>query len=208
MLTTTTAIYYPNENDYDKLILYNQSEILKDLKDIKKGTVTIIGREVSKEKKLLGLNKEIVEEIHNRNLFDYILVEADGSKRKSIKAPADHEPAIPNRTDRVIGLIGLDSIGKKINEENVHRPEIFCNITNSKKEDRITEDKILNLLTKNKGLFKDVPQKSKKYIMLNKADDEERKKQALLIVDLIYKNKLDVENIIVSNMKIKEFTKY
>ena len=67
-----------------------------------------------------------------KRLFDFILVEADGAKRKPIKAPADYEPVIPSSTTLVIGVIGLDALGKAIDEETIHRCELFCSLTGKK----------------------------------------------------------------------------
>ncbi len=199
LVTTSTAIYYPNEGDYDELIVNNLIDI-SSIDKIKEGSVTIIGREVSKENKLLGLSKKVIDEIYDLKLFDYILVEADGSKRKSIKSPADHEPVIPNYTDKVVGVIGIDCIGKKINVENVHRPELFCDITNSKMEEIINEEKIFKLITHCKGLFKGTSKECKKYILLNKVECDERKKIALQIIELVIKSKFDVMGITVSSI--------
>lgn len=57
--------------------------------------------------------------------FDYVLAEADGSKRLPLKAHAAWEPVIPAGTANVIWLVGASGLGKPINEA-VHRPELFC----------------------------------------------------------------------------------
>lgn len=204
LITTSTAIFYPNRNDYDRIIIDDSVNLIEALDDVKSGTITIIGREVSKENKLLGLSKEIIEKIHVRNIFDFILVEADGAKRKSIKAPADHEPVIPENTDKTIGVIGIDSIEKKINEENVHRPKLFCEITNSKIEEMIDEEKIYRLIENDKGLFKGTPIKSEKYILLNKVDNKDRQKRVLRIIELIIENEFEINGIIAANIVNEE----
>ncbi len=57
--------------------------------------------------------------------FDYVLAEADGSKRLPLKAHAAWEPVVPAGTANVIWLVGASGLGKPINEA-VHRPELFC----------------------------------------------------------------------------------
>lgn len=42
--------------------------------------------------------------------WDFVLVEADGSRRLPVKAPAVYEPVIPPGTDLVVGVIGLDAL--------------------------------------------------------------------------------------------------
>lgn len=200
LVTTSTAIFYPDEDDYDKLLINHSVEVLRNIEEIKKGTITIIGRAVSRENKLLGLEQEIIEAIHNKQLFDYILVEADGAKRKPIKSPADHEPVIPHNTDKTVGVIGLDAVGNEINEENVHRPELFCQITNSKMDEVITAETILKLITHEQGLFKDVPEGCCKYVLLNKVENEVREKSALSIKNLVIKDEFNVMGIIATSM--------
>ena len=63
-------------------------------------------------------------------LADYILVEADGSKRLPLKAHAPHEPVIPPHCTQVITVVGASGINRPI-EEAVHRPERFLELTGS-----------------------------------------------------------------------------
>ena len=58
-------------------------------------------------------------------LADYVLVEADGSRGKPLKAHAAHEPVIPENADRVIALLGITGIGRPILEA-AHRPELYA----------------------------------------------------------------------------------
>ena len=56
--------------------------------------------------------------------FDYILVEADGSKRLPAKAHNEREPQIPEETKLSILVFGASALGKPI-EDVVHRVELF-----------------------------------------------------------------------------------
>ena len=49
---------------------------------------------------------------------DYVIVEADGSKRL-------HEPVIPENTRKAVCVVGASGFGKPV-EQTVHRPELFC----------------------------------------------------------------------------------
>ncbi|MBW2653072.1 MAG: putative selenium-dependent hydroxylase accessory protein YqeC, partial [Deltaproteobacteria bacterium] len=85
LVTTTTAIFYPDESDYDEVIV----DRLKDSRmfnTVKEGRIVVLAREVSPENKLLGIDREFIEELYKKKLFHYILVEGDGSKQKPIKA--------------------------------------------------------------------------------------------------------------------------
>ena len=56
---------------------------------------------------------------------DYVLVEADGSKRLPLKAHADWEPAVPAGSARCVLVLGGSGFGRPVREA-VHRPELFC----------------------------------------------------------------------------------
>lgn len=58
-------------------------------------------------------------------LADYVIVEADGSRGRPLKAHAAHEPVIPENTNQTILLLGMSGIGKTISEA-AHRPELYA----------------------------------------------------------------------------------
>ncbi len=204
LVTTSTAIYYPKKRDYDKIILNDCSFSLNMLAGISYGTITVIGKNISRENKLVGLDRESIDRIYENQIFDYILVEADGSKRRPIKAPANHEPVIPKNTDKIIGVIGMDAINKKINEANVHRTELFCKITKSKMEEEINLRTVIELIKDKEGLFKDSPMKSKRYVLLNKVDTEKRQVKAIELLNLLKKSSVNMDGIIAADIKTEK----
>lgn len=72
-------------------------------------------------------------------LAEYVLVEADGSRRLPLKAHADHEPVIPACSRRVICVVGLSGLHRPV-RETVHRPELFCPMTGCTPEDKVTPE--------------------------------------------------------------------
>lgn len=58
-------------------------------------------------------------------LCDYVLVEADGSRRLPIKAHAPYEPVVPEEANQTICVLGLSGLMKPI-RESVHRPERYA----------------------------------------------------------------------------------
>lgn len=57
--------------------------------------------------------------------FDYVLVEADGSAGRPLKAHAPHEPVIPPEASRTICVVGASGFGRPIREA-AHRPERYA----------------------------------------------------------------------------------
>jgi molybdenum cofactor cytidylyltransferase len=111
------------------------------------------------------------EELKRRNIP--LLIEADGSQQKPLKAPAEHEPPIPEFVNLVIVVAGLSSLGKPINEEYVHRPEIFGELANQKNGATITPEDVVKVLCHPKGGLKNIPSQARRMALLNQADTPE-----------------------------------
>src|ERR687897_537884 len=62
-------------------------------------------------------------------LADVVLVEADGSRRRPIKGTADHEPVLPHAATLVVAVGSIRAFGAPVDEEHVHRPELFSKLT-------------------------------------------------------------------------------
>ena len=72
-----------------------------------------IGKIDKKNKKVVGLTNEEIDSIYN--LFDVIIIETDGSKNMPLKIPdITKEPVIYDKTDEILVLYGLSSIGRKL----------------------------------------------------------------------------------------------
>lgn len=70
-------------------------------------------------------------------LADFVLVEADGSKRLPLKAHAPHEPVIPVNARRIIYVVGADGFGRPIRQV-CHRPERYAALCGASENDIVT----------------------------------------------------------------------
>lgn len=77
--------------------------------------------------------------------FDYVLAEADGSKRLPLKAHAAWEPVITAGTANVVWVVGASGLGKPV-DEVVHRPELFCERCGCKPTDTATPERVAMVL--------------------------------------------------------------
>jgi len=199
LVTTTTAMYYPDEGDCDHVIV-DSSQDSEIFSGVAEGSIIGFGREGSPRNKLLGVAKEFIEELHKKKIFNYILVEGDGSKQRPIKAPAFYEPVIPESTTKTIGVIGLDSLGKKIDSNYVHRSELFCKVTGRKMGEIINEEEVVRLIVSPEGLFKAVPDGCQKYLLLNKAENKETQKSAMSIIESVKESGSGIHGFIVASI--------
>lgn len=70
-------------------------------------------------------------------LADFVLVEADGSKRLPLKAHAPHEPVIPPNARQTVCVVGADGFGRPIREV-CHRPERYAALCGAAEDDVVT----------------------------------------------------------------------
>ena len=74
-------------------------------------------------------------------LADYVLVEADGSKRLPLKAHATWEPVVPEGSTQSVLVVGASGFGRPVHEA-VHRPERFCELAGCLPEDEATPEAV------------------------------------------------------------------
>ncbi|MFH1690179.1 MAG: selenium cofactor biosynthesis protein YqeC [Candidatus Eisenbacteria bacterium] len=117
--------------------------------------------------KLLGVDPWTLTDIKERRLADVVLVEADGARQMSLKAPGEHEPLIPQSADLVSPVAGLDALGLPIQEGSVHRPEFLRKLTSSS---TVTPQVIADVLAADAGGMKGVPASAEVCPILNKLD--------------------------------------
>ncbi|MRR29501.1 putative selenium-dependent hydroxylase accessory protein YqeC, partial [bacterium] len=123
--------------------------------------------------RLLGLAESITVEICKTadRLSLPVLVEADGSRLRPLKAPAAHEPPIPSWVNQVVVTVGLSGIGSLLNEETVFRPEIFSALSGAKIGEEITLEHLKSLVLDPQGGMKNIPLKAHKTLLVNQIDE-------------------------------------
>lgn len=94
-----------------------------------------------------------------------LIIEADGSKRRPLKAPADWEPVIPALSDLVIVVVGLAGLMKPLTEENVFRSQIFGQLTGLAIGQVVDLQAILCYLQHPLGGLKGIPEKAKRFAL-------------------------------------------
>ncbi|KRQ87548.1 hypothetical protein ABG79_00349 [Caloramator mitchellensis] len=167
LVTTTTKMYYPTEGQCDQYFNFDDF----DIKNIK-CNIIVVCKEVLRQDKVLGLDVEQIKHLLDLNIFDACIIEGDGSRGISIKAPEEFEPVVPIFSKMVIGVIGADALYKEINDKNVFRVVKFCKVTGSNKGDLLDEKVVSKLINSDNGLFKETPSMARKIAVINKVDDE------------------------------------
>ncbi len=170
--TTTTKIYPPAPEESPRLLL-GGSEVLPILEGelIHYGHITwAAGR--SAENKLLGGSLADLAHLWARGWADYLIVEADGSARRPIKAPGQNEPQVPPESTCFISVFGLSALGQPLNSTWAFRPEIINRLTGIHLENPIAVEGLANLATHPLGGLKGWKPGMKALVFLNQMDSQ------------------------------------
>jgi molybdenum cofactor cytidylyltransferase len=132
--------------------------------------VLVGGRIGADRGKLEGVPPRIVDRIASEGPADVILVEADGSRRLPLKAPAEHEPVVPASTSILAPLVGVDVLGQPLDGEHVHRPELVAALAGVSTGDRITPELVARVVVHPNGGAKGLPPAARFTPVLNKVD--------------------------------------
>ncbi|HET9316822.1 MAG TPA: selenium cofactor biosynthesis protein YqeC, partial [Vicinamibacteria bacterium] len=132
------------------------------------GRATILGRRVRPDK-LEGLPAGRVDALATR--ADLVLVEADGARGRSLKAPAPHEPVVPSSASVMVVLAALDVLGSPAAGERVHRPEIVARFTGLNADDAVTEEALAACLAHPDGYPAAIRGGLRSLVFLNKVED-------------------------------------
>lgn len=97
-----------------------------------------------------------------------LLIEADGARGRSLKAPDKHEPVIPEFVDLVVPMAGLDILGQAIESEAVHGPELVAASLKARQNSVIGPAELAALLASQDGGLKGVPGGAQVRVVLNK----------------------------------------
>lgn len=171
----------------DQLAFADQHYFLDDAifehleRELPAGMTLLTGPFEGDSNRTLGVSADQMERI--RTLADLhqipLLIEADGSRQLPLKAPAAHEPPIPDFVNRVIVVAGISGLGKPLTSEWVHRPEIFTSLSGLQMGEIITPAALSQVITYPGGGLKNIPSKARRIVLLNQADSAELQVQAV-----------------------------
>lgn len=106
--------------------------------------------------KAIGVDPGWVDRTWASGIADAIVVEADGARRRKVKAPAAHEPVIPACSTLVVAVMSATAIGGVI-ADVAHRPEKVAALAGAAVTDLFTSAHAAAVLTSEQGGRKAVP---------------------------------------------------
>jgi len=173
LTTTTTRISMPGQGQSRCVILADTAEKILERAAQKLNEhrhITAAARLSADSGKLAGFTPETVDRLRASQVFDWIIVEADGAAGRPLKAPAEHEPVIPSCSGWLVGVVGLRALGQPLTDQWVFRAEMFSRITGLSPGTAVTEEAIAAALVHAQGALKGAPGKCRCLAFLNQAD--------------------------------------
>jgi probable selenium-dependent hydroxylase accessory protein YqeC len=170
--TTTTKILEPSSEETPCLFVHSDEEKLRQLalQHIDHYRHITLARERLESRKLKGISPGLVSLLWNSPEIDMVIIEADGAAGRPVKAPREWEPVIPAHTTLVLGLLGVDGVGKELNEENLFQAERVSQLTGIPMGGKMTCEGIAILMVHPQGIFKGTPHSSRRVAFINKVD--------------------------------------
>jgi probable selenium-dependent hydroxylase accessory protein YqeC len=170
--TTTTKILEPSSEETPCLLVHSDEEKLRQLalQRIDQFRHITLARERIESRKLQGISPDLVSLLWNSPEIDMMIIEADGAAGRPVKAPRGWEPVIPAHTTLVVGLLGVDGVGKELNEENLFQAERISQLTGIPMGEKMTCEGMAILMVHPQGIFKGTPHSSRRVAFVNKVD--------------------------------------
>ena len=132
--------------------------------------VLVIGDTDASTGKAEGVSVELFRRLREWFPGVCLLNEADGSRMRPFKAPAEHEPVIPVETTLVILVVGADVFGKPLDGESVHRPELVSALSDAPLGTLIDPEIVARVLGHREGGLKGVPPAARVVVVINKVE--------------------------------------
>ena len=185
LTSTTTRILYPNPDQSERVVLLADPDpegtIVRELQ--KYGHVTVAKHRIPPGDKLKGMSCSQLMRVFDQVGCEHLVIEADGARGLSLKAPGASEPVVPASVDVFICLVGMDIIGRTLDEKNVFRPELVANLTGLALGEPVTKEAVARLCVHPQGMLKGCPPAARSYIFFNKTDLPQGRHRAEQVMD-------------------------
>jgi len=175
LLTTTTHIGIDQADLADECwVITDPDEIVKILDEMEEPETIFLSGGKTDDGRLVAVNGQcqqvLIGECSKKGIP--LLIEADGARGLALKAPAEHEPAIPEWVNSVLVVAGLGGLNQLLDDEHVHRSQIFSEISGIKFGQVITPEGLEMVLEHPEGGLKRIPDHARKLVLLNQAESD------------------------------------
>jgi len=142
------------------------------------GQTLVFRHPLPAEGKVAGIPPRWVRHMATLAGVDAILVEADGARERPFKAPASHEPVVPDATTLLIPVVGIDALGTPLDDEHVHRWERAAQLAGLSAGNHLTVEAMAAVMTHPEGGLKGRPPGCRVVSLINKVEGAQQEANA------------------------------
>lgn len=150
-----------------------------------------------------GMPADVLDALALAGVADVLLVEADGSRQRPLKAPAEHEPVIPARATIVSFMMGIDALGVPVDGPQVHRPELVRGFGAGP---LVTVKLMALIATSDRGGLKGVPRGAAARPIVNKARDGARPGALAVAAAILEREHPSIDRALVTDIRTGTFS--
>ena len=188
VVTTTTTMIRQEERSEHTILEAEGEKLLQRARAAlrKDAHITLVSGFREAEGKLTGVEPSLVDELISLPEVDAVIVEADGAKGRSLKAPAAHEPVISTSTTILVPVVGVDALRRRLDDTVAHRSKIVARLADIQLGQVITPEIVSRVVVHPEGGLKDAPPEARVIPLINKvtvAEMEPARDIAQLLLD-------------------------
>ena len=185
IVTSSTRLHRPDHNRQPLLLVAENNDKWPEklLRELQSGKIVYLLEQSQANSMLGGFSKKELQDIRLQFPDTTMFIKADGARKRSLKFPSRHEPSIPSFTDLCILVVGIDCIGKTLDKEHAHRPELIVSTLGIPLHTVITPQIVTRLLIHPQGYVSRLPQPCTTMLYLSKTSTPEDQDHAREIIE-------------------------
>ncbi len=139
--------------------------------------------------KVRGFLPEELDRLQSLRPGATLLVEADGSAGRPVKAHAEYEPVLAPCADLVVAVVGIESLGKPIGDHTVHRSDLFCRRYGKTPGQVLGVQDLAALFVHPEGYLAKVPERCEVIVLVTGVFDAVRRDRVFALAEVMNRNR-------------------
>ncbi len=163
----STVIHAPSMVRSPKLVISKPTSWSRELPEaLKTHPIITVVTSNPTPRRFEGIEPEMAPALLHDSDADVLIVEADGARRRLLKLPADHEPAMPEGATTVLPVGCLAAVGTQLTRRFVHRPELAEQLLGLTTGATLTPANVVAVLLSEQAGLKSAPPSAHKWPVL------------------------------------------
>lgn len=163
----STVIHAPSMSRSPQLVVSTPAHWRDEIpKAVETNPVITVVTSTPSKRRFEGIDPELAPTLLNASGADVLIVEADGARRRLLKIPAGHEPAMPRGTNVVLPVASFSAAGAPLAGRYVHRPELAGPLLGLRPGAILSASHVVAVVLHEKAGLKSIPPNAKVWPVL------------------------------------------